>query len=116
MHQMARLRHPTGEKVVFRGTRRAMAPVKINISWRKSFGNTLTTLAMALALVSPALQAQSSGSQTQPPGSTPRMPRNQIDGLLTFKITTNFVQIPVMVKTPDGRRVDGLLPKDFTVL
>ncbi|HME34777.1 MAG TPA: VWA domain-containing protein [Candidatus Sulfotelmatobacter sp.] len=164
-----------------------MAPVKINISWRKSFGNTLTTLAMALALVSPALQAQSSGSQTQPPastqpaqdipdapstvqpppktslppapppgerknepipfpgdtpqpadqnqpdqgttaphpmppvetvppGSTPRMPRNQIDGLLTFKITTNFVQIPVMVKTPDGRRVDGLLPKDFTVL
>ena len=30
-------------------------------------------------------------------------------------MTANFVQIPVMVKDADGRRVDGLLPKDFTV-
>jgi VWFA-related protein len=47
-----------------------------------------------------------------------RPPRNQIadDGLYKIGISVNAVQIPVMVKTPDGRRVDGLLPKDFTVL
>ncbi|HZQ97088.1 MAG TPA: VWA domain-containing protein [Candidatus Sulfotelmatobacter sp.] len=46
-------------------------------------------------------------------------PRNQInpdEGLYKFVVTTNFVQIPVMVKDGQGRRVDGLLPKDFTVL
>jgi VWFA-related protein len=31
-------------------------------------------------------------------------------------VTANFVQVPVTVKDNDGRRVDGLLPKDFTVL
>ena len=31
-------------------------------------------------------------------------------------VQVNFVQIPVMVKDSDGRRVDGLLPKDFTVM
>jgi VWFA-related protein len=30
-------------------------------------------------------------------------------------VSVNFVQIPVMVKDRDGRRVDGLLPKDFVV-
>jgi VWFA-related protein len=47
-----------------------------------------------------------------------RPPRNQIadDGLYKIVVPVNAVQIPVMVKTPDGRRVDGLLPKDFTVL
>jgi VWFA-related protein len=144
------------------------------------------TLAIVLSLVTPALQAQSSGGQTQPPansqpaqdipdapstvqppapkpalpvpqpgerendpipfpgdapqqaGQNPqdqdktapppmppvetlpsgRPPRNQIadDGLYKIGISVNAVQIPVMVKTPDGRRVDGLLPKDFTVL
>ena len=58
---------------------------------------------------------------TPPVGTNPagRPPRNQInpaEGLYTITSTVNFVQIPVMVKTPDGRRVDGLLPKDFTVM
>ncbi len=46
-------------------------------------------------------------------------PRNQINpsqDLYKISVTTNFVQIPVMVKDDRGRRVDGLLPKDFTVL
>lgn len=50
--------------------------------------------------------------QTVQPGSAPR---NEIPG--GYKITTsvNFVLIPVMVKDDDGRRVEGLVPQDFTV-
>ena len=47
------------------------------------------------------------------------IPRNQInakDDLYKISVTTNFVQIPVLVKDKQGRRVDGLLAKDFTVL
>jgi VWFA-related protein len=62
--------------------------------------------------------------ETIPAGSMPEAnsqggPRNQInpkDDLYTISVTTNFVQIPVMVKDKQGRRVDGLLPQDFTVL
>lgn len=63
--------------------------------------------------------------ETVPPGSIPDTssqnpgPRNQINSkedLYTISVTTNFVQIPVMVKDKQGRRVDGLLPQDFTVL
>ena len=64
--------------------------------------------------------------ETIPPGTSvesgPQQatgPRNQInpdEGLYKFVVTTNFVQIPVMVKDGRGRRVDSLLPKDFTVL
>ena len=62
--------------------------------------------------------------QTLPPGTKVgtgtqgAAPRNQInpkEDLYTLHVTTNFVQIPVMVKS-SGRRVDGLLPQDFTVL
>src|SRR5579863_10203574 len=45
-------------------------------------------------------------------------PKNQInpkDDLYKISVSTSFVQIPVMVKDADGRRVDGLLPKDFAV-
>jgi len=63
--------------------------------------------------------------ETAPPGSIPEAssqssaPKNQInptDDLYKISVTTNFVQIPVMVKDKQGRRVDGLLPQDFTVL
>jgi VWFA-related protein len=166
-----------------------MAPVNPNKRWRNPVGNLLMALAVVVALMHPALQAQSSSGQTQPqtqptssqpaqdipdapsavqpppkttlpapqpgarknepipfPGDTPPQadqsqqgqdktapphmppvetipagttPRNQInpaEGLYTIPITVNRVEVPVMVKTPDGRRVDGLLPKDFTVL
>ncbi len=62
---------------------------------------------------------------TVPPGSIPDAgsqgsgPKNQInptEDLYKISVTTNFVQIPVMVKDKQGRRVDGLLPQDFTVL
>jgi len=64
--------------------------------------------------------------ETIPPGSMPETgsqqrpgPRNQIpseEGVYKLPpVSVNFVQIPVMVKDKQGRRVDGLLPKDFIV-
>jgi VWFA-related protein len=38
------------------------------------------------------------------------------DQLFKLKSDVNFVEVPVTVKDVDGRRVDGLLPKDFVVL
>lgn len=54
--------------------------------------------------------------QTIPPGSRPRNQINPREDLYTISVSANVVQIPVMVKYSDGRPVDGLLPKDFTVL
>lgn len=62
--------------------------------------------------------------ETVPEGSVPvrtskGTPRNQInpaENLYKLHVTTNFVQIPVMVKDSEGQLVDGLLPRDFTVL
>ncbi len=52
--------------------------------------------------------------KTVPPGSV-RAPRAQ-EQLYTYVVHTNFVQVPVTVKDRDGRRVDGLLPTDFSVM
>ena len=63
--------------------------------------------------------------ETIPPGSMPEAtsqgtaPRNQInpsEDLYKIYTPVNFVLIPVMVKDKQGRRVDGLLPQDFSVL
>lgn len=51
--------------------------------------------------------------KTVAPGTTPKeTPQEQ---LYTLKVRTNFVEVPVTVKTKDGRVVDGLLPADFSV-
>jgi len=170
-----------------------MARVNGSRKWQSPLGNTLMALTMLVALVTPALQAQSGGGQTQseppansqpapdipdapstvqpppksslpatvppapgranepipfpgdapkqpdqqqpdqqseqdkqaPPSMVPsdasrpsRGPRNQInpkEDLYTIVKPVNFVMIPVMVKEANGRRVDGLLPKDFVV-
>ncbi len=55
-------------------------------------------------------------SETPPAGSGQRNQINPKEDLYTFRVLSNFVQVPVMVKDSSGRRVDGLLPKDFTVL
>jgi VWFA-related protein len=57
--------------------------------------------------------------ETVPPGSTAGVSTTQPSAkadLLTFMVHVNSVQIPVMVKDKEGRRVDGLRPNDFTVL
>jgi VWFA-related protein len=53
--------------------------------------------------------------ETVPAGSGPRNQVSPQDDLYKLVVKVNFVQIPVMVKDSDGRRVDGLLPKDFIV-
>jgi VWFA-related protein len=54
--------------------------------------------------------------QTIPPGSGPRNQINPEETLYKISVSTNFVQIPVMVKDSEGRLVYGLRPSDFTVL
>ncbi len=49
------------------------------------------------------------------PSTGPRNQLNPKEDLYKISVSTSFVQIPVMVKDADGRRVDGLLPKDFSV-
>jgi VWFA-related protein len=59
--------------------------------------------------------------ETVPPGSVPTgdQPKNQTSsGEEPYKlppVQVNFIQIPVTVKDKQGRRVEGLLPKDFVV-
>ena len=54
--------------------------------------------------------------QTVPAGSIPRNQINGAEDLYKISVSANFVQIPVLVRDSEGRRVDGLLPDDFTVL
>jgi VWFA-related protein len=52
--------------------------------------------------------------KTVPPGSAKPGPSGQ-EQLYTLTTHATFVQVPVIVKDRDGRRVDGLLSTDFTV-
>ena len=52
--------------------------------------------------------------QTAPPGSVPKQTPAK-EELYRLVVVSNFVQVPVTVKDGDGRRVDGLLAKDFAV-
>ena len=54
--------------------------------------------------------------QTRPARQAPRNQINPADDLYKISVPVNFVRLPVMVRDSEGRRVDGLLPKDFTVL
>ncbi len=53
--------------------------------------------------------------ETVPPGTLPRNQINPKQDLYTISTTVNFVALPVMVRYSDGRPVDGLLARDFTV-
>ena len=65
----------------------------------------------------PPVQTLPEGTPLPPqiPGGQPRNQINPAEDLYKFTVTTNFVQVPVMVKNSQGQRVDGLLPKDFVV-
>ncbi|HKH99790.1 MAG TPA: VWA domain-containing protein [Candidatus Sulfotelmatobacter sp.] len=54
--------------------------------------------------------------ETIPPGSGPKNQVDSKDELYKLVVKVHFVQVPVTVKFTDGRPVDGLGPKDFTVL
>ena len=53
--------------------------------------------------------------ETVPADSIPRETSGGQQQLYKLVVNASFVQVPVMVKDGDGRRVDGLLPKDFAV-
>jgi VWFA-related protein len=54
--------------------------------------------------------------KTIPAGSVPGEDINTRDDLYKIVTRVNFVLVPVIVKDDAGHLVDGLLPKDFTVL
>jgi VWFA-related protein len=54
--------------------------------------------------------------ETVPAGSTPKNQISADEDLYKLVVKVNFVQVPVMVKDSSGHPVDGLLPRDFTVL
>jgi VWFA-related protein len=54
--------------------------------------------------------------KTIPEGSLPPEPGDAPNDLYTIKITPTLVVIPVLVKDNDGRLVNGLQSKDFSVL
>lgn len=54
--------------------------------------------------------------KTVPAGSVPRDLETGQDIGYTIKANVNLVLVPVTVKDSEGRMVNGLLPKDFTVL
>jgi VWFA-related protein len=55
--------------------------------------------------------------KTVPPGSVPpETTGNAESGYTLPRVTTNLVIVPVTVKDGDGRMVNGLQPRDFTVL
>jgi len=54
--------------------------------------------------------------ETVPAGGAPSPRSAGKEQLFTLTANVNFVQVPVTVKDADGRLVDGLLPKDFSVL
>ncbi|HUB01545.1 MAG TPA: VWA domain-containing protein [Terriglobales bacterium] len=54
--------------------------------------------------------------KTVPPGSVPPETANGESGYVLPRVTTNLVIVPVTVKDSDGRMVNGLQPRDFTVL
>lgn len=54
--------------------------------------------------------------RTVPAGSVPKDVESGEDLNYTIKIYPNLVQVPVTVKDSDGHMVNGLQPKDFTVL
>ncbi len=51
-----------------------------------------------------------------PPGSVPSGPESGRDQLFSLVKNVSFVTVPVTVKDDEGKLVDGLLQKDFTIL
>ncbi len=57
----------------------------------------------------------SRGIKTVPATKESSAPGNDFDELYKLSVNVNFISIPVTVKDPEGKMVDGLLAQDFTV-
>ncbi len=63
-------------------------------------------------------EAPPPGSQqikTVPAGKATAAPGNDFDELFRLSVNVNFISVPVTVKDPEGKLVDGLLAQDFSV-
>jgi len=62
-------------------------------------------------------QAPPPGSQTikTVPAGKATGPGNDFDELYKLSVNVNFISVPVTVKDPDGKMVDGLLAQDFSI-
>ena len=81
-----------------------------------TLGNTRQTSDPAQNTTNP--QAPPSGSEgikTVPAGGATKAPGSDVDELYKLEVNVNFISIPVTVKDPEGRLVDGLLAQDFSV-
>jgi len=81
-------------------------------------GNTRPTDDPTQPLPSTNPQAPPPGSQgikTVPAGKNGNAPGNDFDQLFTLEKDVNFISVPVTVKDPEGKMVDGLLAQDFSV-
>jgi len=57
----------------------------------------------------------SQGIKTVPATKGSNAPGNDFDELFTLSKDVNFISVPVTVKDPEGKMVDGLLAQDFSV-
>ena len=57
----------------------------------------------------------SQGIKTVPAGKNSTAPGNDFDELYKLSVDVNFISIPVTVKDPEGKMVDGLLAQDFSI-
>jgi len=57
----------------------------------------------------------SQGIKTAPPGQATSGPGNDFDELYKLSVNVNFISVPVTVKDPEGKLVDGLLAQDFNI-
>src|SRR5271157_1009352 len=57
----------------------------------------------------------SQGIKTVPATKGSNAPGNDFDELYKLSVNVNFISIPVTVKDPEGKMVDGLLAQDFSV-
>lgn len=53
--------------------------------------------------------------KTVPTGKASSAPGNDFDELFKLEVNVNFISVPVTVKDPQGRMVDGLLAQDFSI-
>jgi VWFA-related protein len=57
----------------------------------------------------------SQGIKTVPSTKGSGAPGNDFDELFKLNVNVNFISVPVTVKDPEGKLVDGLLAQDFSV-
>jgi VWFA-related protein len=79
-------------------------------------GNTRPPTSQAPSGTNPqAPPPGSEGIKTVPAGKATAGPGNDFDELFKLEVNVNFISVPVTVKDPEGKLIDGLLAQDFSL-